>query len=211
VIPEVTKKQNNNNRCCTKETGMFRKLGLTIVYTLCLTLPSYALPSQNLTNLMEWTKNHPILRNLRPYPFPCTDFNTEAKEYTSDYWFARSVQLGFRAVVLVSNNSVINESIVVVSSLNTGRKLPVEKPNDREGILLIKSIYGQAVADDFNFSVRTEINQEKKFQVYRGRLFGYVITESFKGSFFVIPLNQFDANISKLRSRGALYRCADAE
>jgi hypothetical protein len=204
MIPDITRKLNNNR--------MYVQFGLIIVCTFILALPGYALPGQKLTTLMDWAKNHSLLKELRPYPLPCFVFNTQAREYTSNYWLTRGVQLGFKSVVIVSSGIVVNESIFIASSMNTGRKLPVENRNDREGLVLIQSIYGKGIADDFHSSQYLEINQEKQFQIYRGRLFGYVITKtSFRGSFFIIPLNLFDANISNLRKRGELYYCADAE
>jgi hypothetical protein len=204
MIPDITKKLNNNR--------VYVQFGLTIVYTLILALPSYALPGKKSTTLMDWAKNHSLLKELRPYPLPCSVFNSHAIEYTSNYWLARGVQLGFKSVVIVSSGIVVNESIFIASSMNTERKLPIENRNDREGLILIQSIYGKGIADDFHSSQHLEMNQEKNFQIYRGRSFGYVITRSsFRGSFFILPLNQFEANISNLRKRGELYHCADAE
>jgi hypothetical protein len=202
MIPQITKRLNNN--------GMYVKFGL-ILYTLILALPSYALPGQKSTVLMNWVKNHSIVKKLRPYPLPCFVFNTQAIEYRSNYWLYRGLEFGFKSVVIASSGIVVNESIFIIPSMNTGRKLPIENRNDQEGLILIQSIYGKAIADDFHSSQYLEMNQEKQFQIYRGRLFGYVITRSFTGNFFIIPLNQFDANISNLRKRGELYHCADGE
>jgi hypothetical protein len=203
MIPQITNRLNNNR--------MYVQFGLTIVYTLILALPSYALPGQKSTTLMDWAKNHSLVKELRPYRLPCSVFNTQAIEYTSNYWLARGIQLGFKSVVIASSGIVANESIFIASSMNTGRKLPIENRNDREGLILIQSIYGKSIADDFHFSQYVEMNQEKQFQIYRGKSFGYVIARGFTGSFFIIPLNQFEANIRNLKKRGELYHCADGE
>ncbi|MBA2747632.1 MAG: hypothetical protein H0U45_02570 [Tatlockia sp.] len=175
-------------------------VGLICALSTCVALPAAALPGQDAGEVIQWSRNHPLIAVLLP--------SIKLQTAEPDLYSSSKCQGNELSFAVWAPKGLVTGELVDYRSSDTSFNF---NPKNSAGINLIRQVYDAKIAQDFASSTLIYHKNDRTLRpsFYQGKLYGY-ITRHFRdrsredqthqraaSQLEVVPLGQLKNEIQK--------------